>query len=128
MRISDWSSDVCSSDLNALGVIVGDGWYAGAFGWRMERYGFGPAPRRLRAQLRLDYADGSHEWVVTGPDWRLGASPIPKSDIYNGETIDARLNTPGWDSPAFDAATWTTATVGAEPPGRVVGQDSPLPT
>src|SRR3546814_14141153 len=56
----------------------------------MERYGFGPAPRRLRAQLRLDYADGSHEWVVTGPDWRLGASPILKSDIYNGETIDAR--------------------------------------
>src|SRR3546814_7426506 len=37
---------------NALGVIVGDGWYAGAFGWRMERYGFGPAPRRLRAQDR----------------------------------------------------------------------------
>src|SRR3546814_4672201 len=104
MRISDWSSDVCSSDLkhvfyqvydvtklirkgeNALGVIVGDGWYAGAFGWRMERYGFGPAPRRLRAQLRLDYADGSHEWVVTGPDWRLGASPILKSDIYNGRS------------------------------------------
>src|SRR3546814_11463841 len=85
----------------------------------MERYGFGPAPRRLRAQLRLDYADGSHEWVVTGPDWRLGASPILKSDIYNGETIDARLNTPGWDRPAFDAATWNPATGGAAPPVRV---------
>src|SRR3546814_16876842 len=94
----------------------------------MERYGFGPAPRRLRAQLRLDYADGSHEWVVTGPDWRLGASPILKSDIYNGETIDARLNTPGWDSPAFDAATWNPATVGAEPPVRLVAQTSPLLT
>src|SRR3546814_12233757 len=112
MRISDWSSDVCSSDLkhvfyqvydvtklirkgeNALGVIVGDGWYAGAFGWRMERYGFGPAPRRLRAQLRLDYADRSHEWVVTLPDWPLCVSTILKFFIDNGEPIEPRSTTP----------------------------------
>src|SRR3546814_20673123 len=33
MRISDWSSDVCSSDLQALGGVVDDraqpGWFAG---------------------------------------------------------------------------------------------------
>src|SRR3546814_12865549 len=92
----------------------------------MERYGFGPAPRRLRAQLRLDYADGSHEWVVTGPDWRLGASPILKSDIYNGETIDARLHTPGCDSPAVDAATSTPDLSGPKPAVRLVTQTLPL--
>src|SRR3546814_1777031 len=56
---------------NLLGAIVGDGWYASPFGWRIERYGFGPAPRRFRAPLRIDYADGSREWVATRPDWMI---------------------------------------------------------
>jgi len=113
---------------NALGVVVGDGWYASAYGWRMERYGFGPAPRRLRAQLRLDYADGTHDWVVTGPDWRIGNSPVLKSDIYNGETFDARLRTPGWDAPGFDGARWAPVKVGEAPKTRLIAQTSPLLT
>ncbi|HEX7072349.1 MAG TPA: alpha-L-rhamnosidase N-terminal domain-containing protein, partial [Rhodothermales bacterium] len=56
---------------NVLGFAVADGFYASAFGWRMERYGFGPAPRRLLAQLRLDYADGTSQWVNTGSHWRI---------------------------------------------------------
>src|SRR3546814_11595949 len=111
MRISDWSSDVCSSDLvakshilyqchdvtaliaqgdNAIGAIVGDGWYASPFGWRIERYGFGPAPRRFRAQIRLDYGDGCREWIATGPDWTIAPSPILTSEIYAGEHYYAR--------------------------------------
>src|SRR3546814_1731575 len=89
---------------NAIGAIVGDGWYASPFGWRIERYGFGPAPRRFRAQIRLDYGDGSREWVATGPDWTIAPSPILTSEIYDGETYDARAERPGWDRPGFDAS------------------------
>lgn len=110
---------------NALAAMVGDGWYASPFGWRIERYGFGPAPRRLRAQLRLDYADGSSEWIATGPDWRIAPSPILKSEIYDGETYDARLERAGWDRPGFDDSGWAQAKVGETPDARLVAQTSP---
>jgi alpha-L-rhamnosidase len=112
---------------NALAAMVGDGWYASPFGWRIERYGFGPAPRRLRAQLRLDYADGSSEWIATGPDWRIAPSPILKSEIYDGETYDARLERAGWDRPGFDDSDWARAKVGDAPNARLVAQTSPAP-
>ncbi|MCE6983645.1 hypothetical protein EI534_41115, partial [Pseudomonas frederiksbergensis] len=58
-------TDLLRQGANALAVTVADGFYAGAFGWRMERYGFGPAPRRLLAQLRIEHADGSTRWIAT---------------------------------------------------------------
>lgn len=113
-------------DANALGFTVADGFYAGAFGWRMERYAFGPAPRRLRAQLRLDYADGTSEWITSGPDWRIAPAPIVRADIYGGETRDARLERDGWDRPGHDDSDWRPARVGIAPATRLVAQTSPL--
>jgi len=111
---------------NAIGVIVGDGWYASPFGWRLERYGFGPAPRRLLAQLRLDYADGTGEWVTTDESWAIAPSPIPKSEIYDGETFDARLALPGWDEPGLaQAGEWQPAKVGSRPDCRLASQIAP---
>ncbi|WP_311270669.1 family 78 glycoside hydrolase catalytic domain [Sphingobium sp. WCS2017Hpa-17] len=110
---------------NALAFTVADGFYAGAFGWRMERYGFGPAPRRLLAQLRIDYTDGSSEWVSTGRAWRIGSSPVIASDIYGGETHDARLEQAGWDQPGFDDSNWPTVRIGEAPPARLIAQTSP---
>ena len=111
---------------NAIGFTVADGFYAGAFGWRMERYAFGPAPRRLIAQLRLDYADGTSQWVTSGPGWRIAGSPVVGADIYGGETYDARLEHDGWDRPGFDDGDWRGARVGAAPLTRLVAQTSPL--
>ncbi|WP_076069590.1 alpha-L-rhamnosidase [Sphingomonas montana] len=110
---------------NALGAIVADGFYASAFGWRIERYGFGPAPRRFRAQLRLDYADGGSDWIATGPDWRIAPSAILTSEIYDGETRDARRDRPGWDGPDHDAADWSAVRIGTTPPARLIAQTSP---
>lgn len=111
---------------NTLGAVVGDGFYASPFGWRIERYGFGPAPRRFRAMLRIDYADGTHDWVTTGPDWKIAASPILKSEIYDGETFDARRIVPGWSAQGFDASGWADVKVGAAPAAKLIAQTSPL--
>ncbi len=119
-------TDLIRPGANALAATVGDGWYASPFGWRIERYGFGPAPRRFRAQLRLDYADGGSEWVTTGPDWQLATSAITKSEIYDGETRDARLEQRGWDLPGFDASGWAQAKRGQAPDTRLIAQTSPL--
>ncbi len=110
---------------NVLGALVGDGWYASPFGWRIERYGFGPAPRRFRAMLRIDYADGTRDWVTTGPDWRIAPSAVVKSEIYDGETFDARLDQPGWDTPGFDDRDWMPVRVGQAPNAALVAQTSP---
>jgi alpha-L-rhamnosidase len=110
---------------NALGFTVADGFYAGAFGWRMERYGFGPAPRRLLAQLRLDYSDGSSEWVTTGSDWRIATSPMVRADVYSGETRDSLRERDGWDQPGYDAGGWRVARTGTAPAARLVAQTSP---
>ncbi|MDQ0839925.1 alpha-L-rhamnosidase [Sphingomonas faeni] len=110
---------------NVIGALVADGWYASPFGWRIERYGFGPAPRRFLAQLRIDYADGSHDWIVTGPEWRTAPSAILMSEIYDGETVDARRASPGWDRPGFDASAWTPARVGTPPDTRLIPLTSP---
>lgn len=118
-------TDLIAQGANVLGALVGDGWYASAFGWRIERYGFGPAPRRFRAQLRLDYADGSSEWVTTGPGWRIAPSAITRSEIYDGESYDARLAQAGWDTPGFDDARWAMAKIGVAPDCKIVAQTSP---
>jgi alpha-L-rhamnosidase len=118
-------TDLVAEGDNALAFLVGDGWYASPFGWRIERYGFGAAPRRFRAQLRLDHEDGSSDWISTGPEWRSSASPILKSEIYDGETYDARRVTLGWDRPGFDDSAWVPARAGVAPSGRLVAQTSP---
>jgi alpha-L-rhamnosidase len=110
---------------NVLAFTVADGFYAGAFAWRMERYSFGPAPRRLLAQLRLDYADGTSQWVATGPGWRIAESAITAADIYGGQSTDARAERGGWDRAGFDARDWRKAAVGAEPGAARVAQTSP---
>jgi len=101
-------TDILGAGDNALGLMVGDGWYASTQIFA-GRYSYGPAPRRVIAQLEIDYADGSREVIGTQPGWRIAASPIRSSEIYNGEVYDARLETPGWDVAGFDAKGWESA-------------------
>ncbi len=92
---------------NAIGAILGDGWYRG-------RLGFGGGHRNLYgdrlallAQLELDYADGTTERLVTDEHWRAATGPILASDLYDGEAYDARLERPGWSTPGFDDGDWS---------------------
>jgi alpha-L-rhamnosidase len=111
---------------NALGFHVGDGWYAGALGWRNERYSLGDAPKRLLAQLVIDYADGTREIVATDGAWRSHVSPVQASDIYNGESHDARLELTGWSTPEFDDAAWDAAVAASTPNAKLVAQPGPF--
>jgi alpha-L-rhamnosidase len=109
---------------NVLGFTVGDGWYASAL-VVVGRYAWGPAPRRLLAQLEIDYADGDREIIASEPSWRRAASPILASELYDGEIHDARLNLPGWDAPGFDASAWADTIVMPPPPLRIEAQVCP---
>lgn len=97
-----------ASGANAIGLVVGDGWYA-SYVAPGGRYAFGPAPRRALAQLVIDYEDGRSERIGTGADWKIAPSAVLKSEIYDGEDYDARLEQDDWSSPEFDAGRWRDA-------------------
>jgi alpha-L-rhamnosidase len=87
---------------NAIGAILGDGWYRGRLGWGGGRRNVYGDRLALLAQLEIAYADGSTDRIVTDEAWRAARGPILASDLYDGETYDARLERPGWSAPGFD--------------------------
>jgi len=105
---------------NVIGALLGDGWYGSGLTW-VGMHFFSP-PDRFAAQLELDYADGSHDTVVTDESWKGAASAILKSDIYGGEVYDARLEQPGWENSGFDDSKWKPAAVSDAPPIAVSSQ------
>jgi len=90
---------------NAVGVVLGDGWYRGNIGW-VSANGYYGNELALLFQLKIDYTDGSSEWIVSDKNWKVNNGPIRKSDIYNGETYDARLELTGWAGTGYNASEW----------------------
>ena len=90
---------------NAIGVILGDGWYRGPLVWQGEKNLYGKKAALL-FQLKVTYEDGSEEVIVSDHSWKSSTGPILKSEIYNGETYDARLEQKGWDKAGFNDKNW----------------------
>jgi len=91
---------------NAIGATLGDGWYRSRLGFGGGRRNIYGERLALLAQLELTYADGTTERVVTDESWRAATGPILASDIYDGETYDARLERPAWSVPGYDDGDW----------------------
>ena len=91
---------------NAIGAILGDGWYRGRLGFGGGRRNIYGDRLALLAQLEIDYLDGTTERIVTDETWHAARGPILASDIYDGETYDARLELPGWSAPGYDDHEW----------------------
>jgi len=91
---------------NAVGALLGNGWYRGdlmGFAGRRNVYGDRLA---LLVQIEVTYTDGRREIVGSDGSWRSATGPILMSEIYHGETYDARLEKPGWTRPGFDDRDW----------------------
>lgn len=100
-----------NSGKNAMAALLAPGWYSSPLEWFQQPNVFGTAPPSLVARLRIQYADGSVDWVVTDRSWQATESSILKSEIYDGETQDTRLVQPGWNTASFDASKWQAAEV-----------------
>ena len=90
---------------NAIGAILGEGWYAGRLGWETT------APNGLKPhlllQLELTHADGSTTTIATDSDWKASdQGPIRSSGVYDGEVYDARQDLGTWDVAGFDDSAW----------------------
>jgi len=108
-RLQYQSYDVTSmlKDQNAIGVVLGDGWYRGNLGWSNRGAYYGKQLAML-LQLQITYNDGTSESVCSDKSWKFTTNgPIVESDIYNGEFYDARLELTGWDKTNYDMGKWS---------------------
>ena len=110
---------------NAIGALLAPGWYATPLEWFQQPNNYGDTPPALRAQLRIEHSDGSIEWIKTSPEWQATTSHIVSSELYDGETQDARLLQPGWSKAPFAASNWKAVIVVEPKPVRIVAQDFP---
>ena len=109
---------------NAIGAILGDGWFGSGMTWQGKPFSFLPPPTRLLAQLEIEYSDGTRDVVATDESWAGAPSPIRRSEIYAGEFYDARLERADWSKASFDDSSWSHALTIAAPSIAVVGQIS----
>lgn len=90
---------------NAIGASLANGWYKGDLAWNNQNSIYGNT-RALLLQLHIDYEDGTSEIVSSDASWRASTGPIRMSELYHGETYDARLEMKGWTEAAFDDKDW----------------------
>ena len=84
---------------NDLRVTVGRGWFRSPMpGWlnSEDKQRRMAQPCGLIALLHLYYADGTEETIRTDETWQWAKSRILFSEIYDGETCDARIVPAVW--------------------------------
>ena len=109
---------------NAAGAVLGGGWYRGNIGFSGQRSHYGDT-LGLLAQIVVTYTDGSTEIVATDSAWKAATGPILMSEIYHGETYDARLEKSGWDVPGFDDSGWTAVRVVDRAKDNLIAPEGP---
>ncbi len=72
-------------------VEVGPGWMSGSIARIEKGYQITP-PIAIIGDIDITYEDGTEEKIETDETWKTKRSTILYTDIYHGETIDARFN------------------------------------
>jgi alpha-L-rhamnosidase len=83
-------TELVRSGANVIEALLAPGWYSTSLEWLQQPNNYGDTPPALRAQLRIEYADGKVEWVGTDASWEADTSFIAHSELYDGETQDLR--------------------------------------
>ncbi|MGB7849227.1 MAG: family 78 glycoside hydrolase catalytic domain, partial [Candidatus Acidiferrum sp.] len=107
-------TEMVKSGGNCLAAMLGDGWFRGhmAFEGRRNNYGKKVA---LLAQLVITFTDGTQQIVGSDEKWKASTGAVLQSDIYDGETYDARMEKSGWSTAGYDDKEWEGVTVMGEP-------------
>lgn len=107
---------------NAAGIFLGNGMYSVRnIAGRYHKFTGSFGNQKAIAKIQLDYADGSTDFVITDPQWKVHSGPVLFSCIYGGEDYDARANQQGWNQAGFPDANWQSAAVVEGPGGGLKG-------
>ncbi len=117
-------TDLLKKGDNAIGVMLGDGWYRGFIAFRGNRNAYGDRIGLL-CQLEVTDEDGKTKIIKSSNEWKSGTGAILSSDIYNGEVYDARLEKAGWSEPGFDDTAWNAVKLGSENNAELIAPAGP---
>jgi alpha-L-rhamnosidase len=109
---------------NAIGVLLGNGWYRGEIGFTNKRNVYGNRVALL-CQIKITYKDGREETIGTDQNWKATTGAILMSEIYHGETYDARLEKARWSEPGFADAEWSGVKIASYPKDNLVAPAGP---
>lgn len=109
-NVYDVTEDLTSGE-NVFGALLSSGWYAGYLGYALlvgspkVNHFYGEFPL-LKAQIDVEYTDGSRQSFVTDESWKASTGALVESDILQGETYDAREELLGWEQPGYNMSDW----------------------
>jgi alpha-L-rhamnosidase len=87
---------------NAIGVMVGNFWN-GSEDLKLVN------EMKFIAQIKLEYTDGSFDWIYTGKGWKAHSSPVLECSFSGGEKYDAGLELHNWNQPGPEGKGWMEA-------------------
>ncbi len=90
---------------NVCGAMIGNGWYRGFLGWAGTKDIYGKTIGLL-LQVTIEYSDGTRENIISDESWKSSTGSIRYTEIYHGETIDAREEKSGWANTLYNDKAW----------------------
>jgi len=91
---------------NAIGAVLGDGWYKGTLAWGNNWAVYGKSPGLL-LQLKITFTDGSETLIASDESWKASNDgAIRMNSIYDGETYDATKKLTGWNQSGYNDKNW----------------------
>ena len=114
----DVTDIVRDGDANAVGVILEGGRFTTVrhdtnyLEWCGINHAAHYGLPQLLMQLEVTYKDGTTDTIVSGEGWKItNRGPIRKSNEFDGETYDARLDLGDWTQPHYNDSQWEDAVV-----------------
>lgn len=114
-----------SQGQNAVGVQLANGFYNQ---WMSDAWNTYTAPWRalpqMIMQLVIQYADGTHDVIISDPSWKTSTGPLVLDTTRLGEVYDARLEKTGWSMANYDDSAWTNAIAREGISGSLIAPDA----
>jgi len=99
-------TDMLIKGNNAIGAVLGDGWYRGSLAWGKNWAVYGKT-LGLFLQMKITFTDGTETLITSDGTWKANKDgALRMNDIYNGETYDATKKLTGWSTPGYDDSKW----------------------
>ncbi|MEJ7588882.1 MAG: family 78 glycoside hydrolase catalytic domain [Ferruginibacter sp.] len=114
---------------NVVGVMLGSGWWNplplrlfGRFDLRKVQETGRPC---VKAQIHINYSDGSFATIITDERWQTAPGPVIHNNVYLGEKYDARLEQKNWNTTDVNQGNWKNAVAVTGPSGKLTAQMLP---
>ena len=111
------------SGKNCLGVTIGNGFYnplpMKMWGKRNLRLKLPTGKPAFISKLKIIYANGTSEEIITDHSWKHSYGPITKNNVYLGDVYDARKEVSGWNLPGFNDTDWIESVENQGPGGQL---------